>query len=384
MSQETQPASWLKVTFDFLITSLFLALIGGLFVVFCVLLGKKELLILAYVLLSAVFLRSLLSEQWQYLLERIVIIGEGLRIFRILEEHYTQYEPRTMWYYLFFPITSVWGFVVDRERGRKELKSYWRLLQWVLFMLIIGGFTSYYRLYRYFSWQTSLAWLYTELLAIYFLCNFFAVPLSTTSIRLSIQQKKRRLFFLTCLSLAILTGSLYVFSIRSNLTRLIPMNLVLDLRLAQLKELKTSPHKQENELLLAHDSSRYFDEIQQKTKMFFQFYGPRVIAFHQKHFFDRDEQLKTRFYKGLNRTYQEFLASTSMLHENKHIYLTLTQTPSAFWGAVCFPFRESIFYLFRYESKKPFGKRFTLYKKLKDLPSTLRREISGMWDTDVY
>lgn len=369
--------SWLRAGFDLLISTLFLCVIGCLFVSFAVLLGKNELIILAYVLLISASVRSLLSIERRKKLEKVAIIGEGLKVFNRLEAHYIQHPPRSILYYVFFPVTGILSFFLSKDRGRQELKAYWGLLQWILVLLFIGGFSSYYRFYKHFTWSHSITWLYTELLAIYFLCNFFAVPLSTTSIRLSIRQKRFRLFVMTFVSVSVLSGFLYVFMYSSQYKNLIPIHLMLDQRLAELKKrVHQKPtivplHKR---LLQKEEDRPYFERIRRTTELFLKQQAPRILAFNQQYLFAPDRSKRATFFKQINAAYQERLAPIATLEEHKQMVLTFTQEPRQFWGLFSVPFRESIFYIFHYKNKT-----LKLYQRLRDLPQATRKGLLDRW-----
>ena len=105
-----------------------------------------------------------------------------------------------------------------------------------MILLIIESASIYYDLSQHFSLIFTLKWLYLELLCLYFLANFFMVPLSTFSLKLSISQKRTRLFISTTFALVMLCGLVIFVQARGGFYQIIPMNLVLEQRFATLSE----------------------------------------------------------------------------------------------------------------------------------------------------
>ena len=190
----------------------------------------------ALVLVGAASVRSLIPLRWRKTCECIPVIGEGLEIFNKLETHYMKYRARTIFYYLLYPLTSIFGFIFGGLSARRELGTYFHLIRWLIILLAIESAAIYYELSQHFSLTFTLKWLYLELLCLYFLANFFMVPLSTLSLKLSISQKRARLFISTTLALVILSGLVIFFQGQGGFYQVIPMNVVLEQRFDTLSE----------------------------------------------------------------------------------------------------------------------------------------------------
>ena len=170
----------MKLLIDLGLNLALLILVGTLFVGFSIFLGKYELLVVALILVGASSLRSIIPLSWRKTWECIPVIGEGLEIFNKLEAHYLGHQARSVFYYLLYPITSIFGFIFGGPSARRELSAYFHLIRWLMILLIIESATIYYDLSQHFSLIFTLKWLYLELLCLYFLANFFNnVPLLT-------------------------------------------------------------------------------------------------------------------------------------------------------------------------------------------------------------
>ncbi|HAA58557.1 MAG TPA: hypothetical protein DCE42_27590 [Myxococcales bacterium] len=374
-NDEMRESLW-RIVVDWLASTFFLATIGVLFVAFSVLLGKTELIALAYVMLAAVGVKAWLPEEWHPKLQKVALVGEGMKIFGRLEKHYYQHHPRSIFFYLFFPITGIWLFFFGGEEGRRELKAHFGLLQWIILLVVIEGFASYFRFSQHFSWGFALSWLMVELLSVYFLCNFFAVPVATTTLRLSLQEKKKRLMLTTLTGLVVLTASLFVFKRGRQFDNLLPISAIMDQRAKKLKAVSTF-NKTSKQQAFARNS--FFSRWQHVTTMFFKQYGPEMKAFYSRHWMERGTKAQTKYIRTLNKAYRRHIKAISPFGEDKHIYLTTNQNAREIWGYVTMPFRESLWAFFRWKDDK-----LTVYKKRSELPKDQQARLAKWWNTTLF
>ena len=223
-----------KLVLDLIWSIFLLSVIGILFVGFSIFLGKYELLSVAFVLVLATNVRSFIPQKLRIACESIPVLGEGLEIFNQLETYYVQYRPRSPFYYILYPITSILGFVKGGERAQRELAAYFYLIRWIVLLLVIESADLYLDLSQQFNWFFSFKWLYLELLCLYFLSNFFMIPLSTSSLSLSVSQKRVRLSILSVMTLMMLTGFTYFMSTHGGYYGVVPQNIVLEKRFSTL------------------------------------------------------------------------------------------------------------------------------------------------------
>lgn len=391
------------ILFDVFFSLIFLSVIGVLFVAFCVLLGKYELLILAYVLLTAAVVRPLISEQRMEKLQKMAVIGEGLKIFTHLERYYLQYPPRSIFFYLFFPITGIFSFFFSKERGRRELKAHFILVQWILVLLLIQGFASYSRFYQHFPWRFASAWLYMELLSVYFLCNFFAIPAATTPIRLSVTGRRIRLMLVSFFAIVIMSGFLWAYKSGVRYDNLIPINIAMDRRMDALKQrvqlnyLRAKqglPPLQPRKRKGQPQTEEFFTHFQDISEMYVRHLAPRILEFHKQHFFNPTRKAHEDFIDGLNKEFQSALQRISSFGEHEQIFLTFTQEPGDIWGMILMPFRENLFYAFKIvRSTAPTFPSTTLpkeqavvhfYRRWEDLPVIERDGFVQRWERGRY
>ncbi|MCB9640070.1 MAG: hypothetical protein H6728_04635 [Myxococcales bacterium] len=389
-SPETTPSrdGLLATVADLAFSLVFLSVIGVMFVAFCVLLGKYELLILAYVLLGATVVRPFISDEQMKKLQRVAVIGEGLKIFTHLERYYLQHAPRSFFFYLFFPVTGIFSFFFSKERGRRELKAHFILVQWILVLLLIQGFASYSRFYQHFPWKFATTWLYMELLSVYFLCNFFAIPAATTPIRLSVTGRRKRLVIVAGMALIVMTGFLYAYKRGAVYDNLIPINIAMDRRMdalktrVQLNYLRAKqglPPLQKRQRKGRPDPEAFFTQFQDISKMFLRYQAPRILDFFAKHYFDKDPKAREQFVASLNNELQAHLQRISVFGENEQIFLTMSQEANHLWGLVLMPFRENLFYSFRVTEK---GLQF--YHRWEDMPAHARANFLSRWNRSLY
>ena len=356
----------------------FISTIGSLFVVFSVLLNKIELLILVYVLLLAALLHSFFSFEFRKKLEKVAVIGEGMKIFNRLERFYVEERPYSFFYYLLFPITGLLSFFFSKKRGRTELKAYFGLVQWIIVLLLIEGFSSYYRFYQHFELNFALLWLYAELLSVYFLCNFFAVPLATTSLRLGRDERRKQLFLTTFISLIVLTSVLFFFMRGGNYRGLLPLSIVMNQRSKVLKErYQHNWQKKKNDSWQRGDD--FFAKLKNATLMYLRYRAEEIAKFNKRHYTDPNNYHHLRFAKSLNKLYQGHLQSISSFGEYKHLFITTNQEYRQLWGLILMPFRDSILYYFSWEAGK-----LKLYDKWQDIPLSTRKILPKLWDIRRY
>ncbi|MBK06467.1 MAG: hypothetical protein CL932_16950 [Deltaproteobacteria bacterium] len=370
---------WFRIRsiLEFLFLFGFLTLIGSLFVSFSVLLGKYELITLAFVLLAASSLRVLLSEEKQERLKELPLVGGAVKLYDKLELHYKTQPPTFFLYYLFFPITGPVGFLFSRN-ARKELAVYASLIQWMLLLLLAEGVASYYRLYRHFDAGFVMDWFYLELLIIYFLCNFFTIPVATSSMRLRLSGRNKQLFAVTtmsCLVLGVLTA---YYTMDERYRNLIPINVILDKRISKLKE-REAYKRAHVPIPSALKKYTFFPRFERATQIFMHHHGPGMLRFFRKHYFDKGTDKQEEYLEYINGAYQRQLAPLMPLGESEQFFLTTTQGRQHFWGVIMVPFRESVFYFFRYN-----GLRLRLYKRWVDISMKDRLDLLQRWNQDAY
>ena len=383
--EQKQRDGILRMSVELLMSLVFLCLIGCLFVASSVLLGKYELLILAYVLLAASIVRPMLSNKQLKRLEEVAIIGEGIKIFSHLERFYLREQPRSIFFYLFFPVTGVISFFLSKDRGRRELKAHFILVQWIVVLLLAGGFASYSRFYQHFPWKTATTWLYMELLTVYFLCNFFAIPVATSTLRMSVAGRRFRLVVVSAMGILVMTVFLFYYKSGARYDNLIPVNIAMDFRMAALKQQvalsqgKKPLHSFATTQKKKNEKPQFFDELQDATEMFIRFQAPRILAFNQENFFSGSIAKHAAFVRELNETFQAHIQRLCAFGEHEHIFLTVTQEPQGAWGMVVMPFRENLFYTFRLSLA---GAHF--YRRWVDMPPSEQAQFAQRWDKNLY
>ncbi len=375
-----QPDGFFRSSLDLLFRFVLLSTLAIVFAACCVLLGKPKLLILAYVLLAAAMIRPMISEQRMEKLQRLAVLGEGLKIFTHIERYYQKYPHRTLLFYLFFPITGIFSFFFSKERGRLELKAHFILVQWIVVLLLVQAFASAKILFQQFPWPTAASWLYTETLFLYLLCSFFAIPAVTTPIQLRSTGRRIRLMIATALSIAVLSAFVFAYTRDARYDNLISIHIALTQRIDALKQRAARQLlAQKNPVLSPKPSTspqpaEFFDKLQHFSEMFLQFYGPRISAFHAQHYRRRNAKVHARFHAQCNKDFQEHIKPLAEFGEHKQIFLVLSQEPDGFWGMIVVPFRDQILFSFRLSSSD--GLQF--FRRWKDMPR-IHPPISERW-----
>lgn len=376
-----QSDGFFRSSLDLLFRFVVLSTLAIVFAACCVLLGKPKLLILAYVLLAAAMIRPMISEQRMEKLQRLAVLGEGLKIFTHIERYYQKYPQRTLLFYLFFPITGIFSFFFSKERGRLELKAHFILVQWIVVLLLVQAFASAKVLFQQFPWPIAASWLYTETLFLYFLCSFFAIPAVTTPIQLNTTGRRIRLVIATALSIAVLSAFVFAYTRDARYDNLISIHIALSQRIDALKQRAApQPLAQKNPAFSPKPSTspqpaEFFDKLQHFSEMFLQFYGPRILAFHAQHFRRPDAKTHARFHAQCNKDFQEHIKPLTEFGEYKQIFLVLSQEPDAFWGMIVVPFRDQI--LFSFDISSSDGLRF--FRRWQDTPKSIHPPISQRW-----
>lgn len=349
---------------EFCIKLFFICSIGFLFVSFAVMLGKYELITLVFILLLGALLRPICNKKWK-VLEDLPVLGEATKIYEDLEKYYSECKPKPFFYYLLYPVSGIYTFFFhSSENARRELNAYFGLIQWIILLLLVGSFTSYFQIYQYCELDFALQWFYLELLSIYFLCNFFAVPVVTTSLNLSLEKKYIRLALISSISLVVLLFSFYFFSTSSRYDNLIPINIILDKRIASSRQTTGKPDP-------------FIKELQDTTHMFLQHHCPQILKFHRENLFDTGTT-KIEYMEQINRLYQKHLNAICPFGENDYFFITANQELQDLWGLIILPFRESICYVFHYKDT------LRIFAKWEELPANEQEEMLKRWDTSQF
>lgn len=364
------------------------------FVMLSLALGKFEIIVLAMVLLIAALVRSWVSVETRLQLECIPIIGEGLEVFRSLEEHYLRFQPKHFSYYLLYPLTSVVHFMSGRPFMREELSAHFSLVRWMVLLLIIEGSSSYFEVYSRSESIVSYNWIYVELLCIYFLLNFFLLPISTLSIKLSIQERLQHLKLINASSLTCLLVFTGLFFAAGNYFNVIPINIAIENHIKQIpdradhaqiyntrgliEEQKTSANSGVDKVsfqpLSKLNSTNFVYQLEQELCAHLIEYLPQL---------DFTSSLRTEgefnhFVSQLNERFQSRISRLSMLTEHSYFYLSLipSQSHTLTWGMVAIPFRESVLYFFSYHHDR---QEVQLYDRLSQISQADREFLSKAW-----
>ena len=154
--------------------TLFLIVIGGVFVLISTMLGKRELILLVTMLLLASWIHVFQKEKILSTANDFPLVGDANKILKNLKEHYEEEPPRNIFYYIFYPISSVCTFFSPVTK--REMAKYFTFIHWILLICVIEGIFTSYQLYDTFGFDFALKWTFVEVLLIYFLCNFFSIP----------------------------------------------------------------------------------------------------------------------------------------------------------------------------------------------------------------
>ncbi len=391
-TQTPQRDGLFRRSLDLLFRFALLSTLSVIFAACCVLLGKPKLLILAYVLLGVAMIRPMISDQRMEKLQRLAVIGEGLKIFTHIEQYYQKYPHRTLFFYLFFPITGIFSFFFSKERGRLELKAHFVLVQWIVVLLLVQAAASAKTLFQQFPWSVAASWLLTETLFLYFLCCFFAIPAVTTPTQLSTTGRRIRLITASAMSLVVLSAFVVFYTRGARYDNLIPIHIALEKRIDALKE--RAARSQHAKSPSAHKPTQstkstkapkgpqpadFFDQLQHFSEMYLKFYGPRILAFHAQHSQREDAKAHARFHAQHNKAYQEHIKPLTEFGEHKQIFLALTQEPDAFWGMIVIPFRDEILFSFRFSHQR--GLEF--FRRWKEIPKEARSLLATRWRAEL-
>ncbi|BBM86588.1 hypothetical protein [Candidatus Uabimicrobium amorphum] len=341
---------------EFLFVSVFIIAIGVLFVSLSVMLGKYELISLVFVILVGAAMRPLLSEKHLRMIARFPILSEAMEIYDDLEKFYMRYPVKSIFYYMLYPISGMVSFLFSRQRAREELNAYFSLIKWIMLLLIIEGFASYFRVYQHFDSSFVFKWFYLELLSVYFLCNFFAVPVATTALRMSLDKKSKSLYAIIVLSCIVFSGSFYYFSVSAKYDNLITIHVTLDRKISE---------------------TQYRSQLKEKTQMFLKHHCENILRRNNTNLFVPDQQQLQA--QKINEQYQEHLLGICHFGENDTFYVTTTSQLNELWGMVFLPFRDSIVYIFHYSNAK-----LHVYDNWEDLSPQQRSELQKRWPPDLF
>lgn len=336
-----------------LFLSIFIIAIGSIFVLIAVMLGKYELLFLVIVLLIGNIFYSMRKEQSSEFLENIPLVGDCIGILDSLSTFYKTKAPRNVFYYLIFPVTSVLSYFWRNEDTKKELRQYFKLIQWIVLIALVEGIFSSYALYKNFGTEFTLRWLLIEIVFIYFLCNFFTIPLITSSIKLLLKKSYKIICFVLLISFFVIGYSFYYFSFNLKLDSVIFTNIILDRRLENFAEFK--------------------ENLKDTTTMFLQHQLPKVTNKMEK----IDEKQRKEILAKLSEAYKEVLLTICQFGENELFALTMNKKKNDYWGIVFLPTRESLFFAFHYKDKK-----LNLYERVRDLPNA--DKFYTFWNQNGY
>ncbi len=336
----------------------FIVLIGAVFVVVTVMLGKPELLLLVVFLLLGCLLKGCFGKkQVLSYLQAFPLLGDAARILNSVEEFYQRHAPKTIVYYLLYPVTSTISFLLGSRMTRNELGKYFTLIHWIILILFIEGFVRTYQLSQVFGLSFAIKWAILEFVLVYFLCNFFAIPLIVCAIRLTSARCYRRLVFVASSTFVCLGVFFYYFSYVYQFDNLIPTNVILEKNLVQ------SPSSPDS----------FKNQMQETTLMFLKHHLP---ALQQK---IENKEDPGALLETLNDKYQEALLAVCSYQENTLVHLTTNRNPYDLWGFVFIPMRDSIFFAFHYTPEK-----VTVYDSLSNMPPEEQEKFKHFWDQSQY
>lgn len=345
--------------FGALVTMVFLWASGGLFVAVAVMLGKSELVLLLVILLLACMVKRSGGEEspWPYM-QDLPLVGDATRILGSLQNFYGENPPRSILYYLFYPVTGVLGFWISPERTRRELARYFQWIHWIILILFIEGFLVIADLSQTFNARFAIQWAILEFILVYFLCHFFAIPCMVSAIRLSLRRSYRLLFIVVTSTLIALGGSFYYFSRVHHFDYLIPTDIVL-------KE-KLTPKN-------ANVRSPFLAQMQESTRMFLNHHLPELREQLEKGACGED------LLPALNEKYQQAMSGYSVYGEHRLFSFTTNQTPDDIGGLVCVPLKNSLLFAFRYQNA-----RLKMYSGWGEMSAEEQTAFRSAWNEDAY
>jgi hypothetical protein len=334
----------------------FLVFIGSIFVSMSVMLGKSELVFLIFFLLLGSLLKSFTSRQDIPYFSDLPLVGDATRILHSLEKFYAAYPPKIIFYYLFYPISSVINFFLGSRISKTELSKYFTLIHWVILVLFIEGFIRSYQLYQTFGLRFTVQWCVLEFVLVYFLCNLFAIPLIICTIRLSLVHAYRRLLFISLATMLSLGSFFYYFAFVCQFTNLIPSNIIIEKKLSDYPE----------------DKGSFVYELRDVTTMFLKHHLP-----------DLRQEIKNgnahAALKAFNERYQEVLLSICPYEENRFFYFTTNRNIKDWWGFIFVPMRDSLFFAFNYRQDE-----LKLYHRWQDIVPEERDKFVRHWQQQDY
>ena len=358
----------LKEIVSTLLLLVFLVIVGGIFVLMAVLLGKHELMVLVAVLLLACMLRALGQDRILPWFADFPLVGESSDILDNLHRHYYQNPPRYPLYYLLYPITGVFYFLRS-QRSRSELGKYFQFIYWIVFICFVEGLCTTYQLSRDFGLGFALRWALVELVLIYFLCNFFAIPVMVSGIRLLLCRHFRRLALVTAGTLAVLGIFYYYFSWVYQFDNLIRSEVILEQRL-QAKPSFVARMQATSRMFLAHHLRQYRVDLCQLPDQLAQ------LKAGEKPWQRRAEIIEARV-RELNAEYRQALLAICPYGEQDLFYLTVNSNPVDIWGFVLIPVRQIMFFAFRYHRGS-----LEIYQRWQELPDS--EQFKQCWNHDGY
>ncbi len=161
------------------------------------------ILILAFVgLLGSV---NTVMKKYQYL-EKLPVLGEVLATLQQLNDFYFQNRPRSFITYLFYPLLGILILPFSKTT-RREYGLYLKIFGPIVLLLTVETMYSFLSM-SYLTREELLIQAAVLILFIGFIVMCFAMPMFSTSFRLSLSGRRKTLRFLTVLALlfAIPTG----------------------------------------------------------------------------------------------------------------------------------------------------------------------------------
>ena len=134
-------------------------------------------------------------------LGKVPILKDVLGLFRNFYEFYRENKPRSLLFYIFYPITGPIALLFS-ENARKEIKMYMQIFGVVAVALFVSGVKDYRYLYPpHLGASEAIGLIIAQLFIVFFLLICMIMPMITSSFRMSLSGQSVRLKQMTFFAL---------------------------------------------------------------------------------------------------------------------------------------------------------------------------------------
>ncbi len=195
----------LAETAGFVLRVVFFGIAPVVYALFCVITNQNILLVLMLLVfgLTGVISNPGRILAWFPWLDKVPLVGDGLRILERLHAFYQKNPARPFVFYLFYPLTC--PVCLPFSRGvRRELVQYLAIIGTVIGILFLDAALGYGSTWPpYLGFGDALATFMARLVFTVPLVLCIFVPVATTGMSYSIEGKRWRLRFLSVLGLVV-------------------------------------------------------------------------------------------------------------------------------------------------------------------------------------